>query len=275
MSNMKKVKDLKVLFLDILTNDPKIKDEINAKVYKDSSYSEATRKIFGLEKKQWDYLDAGKDNLPKEIGAFDAVVIGGSVADPIEGHESKWMHDTYAFIKRIADKKIPILGICGGLQFTVRALGGKVIRNPKGRELDVLPLKLTTKGRSDPLFKGLPKNVFVCSSHKCMAERIDPKWELLASSKLCDIHAIAIGDRIRLTQFHPEMKVRELKAIAEWRREPLIKEGFFKDAKDFDRSMQRMKKDDKAGKKIIQNFLKYIVLPKRMVLDKKSRLNIG
>lgn len=266
-----KKENLKVLFLDILADNPKVKKEITDLVYKGMGYSEATRKMFGLGKKQWSYIDATAGNLPKVVGDFDAVVIGGSTADPIDGKETKWMKDTYAFIKKIITKKIPILGICGGLQFTARALGQKVIMNPKGRELDVLPLKLTKGGLNDPLFKGLSKEILVCSSHKCMVREISEDWKLLASSKMCDFHAIAVGDRIRLTQFHPEMKISELKALAKWRKDALIKEGFFKDEKDYNMAIKTMSRDGRAGKKIIKNFIKYFILPNmKSAVDKKD-----
>ena len=241
---MGKHKKTRILFLDILTGDAKIRNERHKKVYRGKTYSEIMRKAFGLKKDEWVLVDASGGKFPKDIAGFRAVVIGGSLEDPLPGTEKPWVKKTYAVIKQVIKNRIPILGICGGLQFTVRALGGKVILNPKGREFGSIDVQLTRKGMNDPLFKGLSKKIIVASSHTCMAANLKPGWKLLASSKLCRVQAIAIGDRIRLLQFHPEKTARMLKNAAQMKN---LKVG-------------QIKNTSRAGKKILQNFLKYFVL---------------
>lgn len=260
--------NMKILFLDILTGDSKVREEINRKVYKGSTYSEAMRKAFSLDKKEWAYCDASKGMFPQKLGGFDGVVIGGSVEDPVTGQEKPWMVTTYKFIRKIVKSGLPLLGICGGLQFTVRALGKKVILNPKGRELGTLPISLTRSGEIDPLFNGLPQKINVELSHKVMAHDLKKEWKLLASSELCKTQAIAISDRIRLVQFHPEMKRGELRSIAKTRKKLLIEIGFVKNGKKFDEFLSSIKSTDAVNKRILKNFLNYFVLP---FIDKKPR----
>ncbi len=268
---MKKNSDLNILFLDILTDEPKLKRDLNKALFGARGYSEGMRKVFGIEKKSWHHLDAGLGKLPDEVAEYDAVVIGGSAEDPIdEAHEKPWMKDTYRFIKKIIDKNIPILGICGGLQFTARALNKKVIKNPQGRELGIVSLDLNTLGQNDPLFKGMKKKMQISVSHKCMVEKIDKEWKLLGSSKICDFQAIAIGKNIRLLQFHPEMGSKEIKALTKNRKESLIKEGFFTNEKAFKKFLTLIKDNKNIGIKIAQNFIKNIVLP-----GKKDKLTKG
>ncbi len=271
-NNMNKKIKPKILFLDILTDDPKIKDKINKTIYKGKNYSESMRKMFSLGKDEWTTCDAATDKFPENPENFDAVVIGGSTMNPVPGEEKPWMKETFKFIKKIINKEIPLLAICGGLQFTIRAFGKKIITNPKGREFGTLPIVLTKKGQNDPLFQGLPKNISACLSHKCMVEKVDKKWKLLASSKLCAFQAFAIGDNIRLTQFHPEMKTSEIKTLAKTRKEQLLTEKFLKNNKEFNDFIKSIKNTDKIGKKIIKNFITYFVLPhkKKKMLENSS-----
>lgn len=256
---MKDGKDIRILFLDILTDDPKIKQGIDDGVYAGKNYSESMRRAFSLPAKNWTLCDASQGVFPQNIKIFDAVVIGGSTMDPMKGLEKPWMKATYKFIKRLIKANTPILGICGGLQFVARAFGKKVIFNPKGREFGGLPIALTTNGRSDPLFKDIPDNPIVSLSHKCMVADMGEDWKLLASSKLCEYQAYAIGSKIRLTQFHPEMTAKELKLLAKFRKASLMKEGFFKDDEEYKDFLAAIADNNAIGKKIIDNFINYFI----------------
>jgi len=246
---------MRILFLDILTDDQKLRSEINKKIYKGKSYSEAVRTTFNFDKKGWAYCDASKTDFPKSLKRFDAVVIGGSTKDPLSGQEETWMKKTYLFIRRLIKNKKPILGICGGLQFVARALGKKVILNPRGKEFGAISVRITKEGREDPLFKNLPRSISVYSSHKCTIESFDKKWALLASSKTCGFQSFAVGDRIRLTQFHPEMSTKHIRALAKMRRQTLN---------------QTLDDRKSAGKQIIRNFLGMVGK-----IDKKRAPDIG
>src|SRR3989344_3473901 len=137
-----KNKNIKILFLDIFTDNEKFRKKLEKKVYNGRSLSEHVRKVFGLDKNQWLTLDASRDIFPDEFLSVDAVIISGSSKDPVKGQEKKWMRDTYKFIRKMIKKDLPILGICGGLQFTVRALGGEIVYNPKGKEFGAIKVNI-------------------------------------------------------------------------------------------------------------------------------------
>lgn len=247
----------KILFLDILTDNQNLREEINRKVYGGSTYAEEMRKALGLTDSQFFVADGTKTKLPNST-LYSAIVMGGSVEDPVEGKEKPWMKRVYKFIQKAYKNQVPILGICGGLQFTIRALGGEIIYNPKGRNFGNSLVTLSKDGRKDLLFKGLPEQIFVQSSHKCIAKELKLGWRLLASSEKSPIDAVAIGDNIRLVQFHPEMKAAHAKALVKMRKKKLISEGFISE-KDFPKLIKSFKDTSKTGKKLLKNFLSYFV----------------
>lgn len=251
-------KKLKILFLDILTDNPELEREIDKKIYNGGTYADAIRIVLDLDKNQFIYRNASSGKLPNPRN-YSAIVMGGSVTDPIEGQEKPWMKKVYNFIKIASNQKIPILGICGGLQFTVRALGGEVIYNPKGRNFGNSTTKLTQDGKQDLLFQGLPDKIIVQSSHKCIAKNLKAEWKLLASSDKSPFDAIAIGDNIRLVQFHPEMLTKHIKALAKMRKKALIEEGFIT-PKEFAKFLKSIKDTSKIGRMIASNFIKYFVV---------------
>lgn len=262
--------NVKILFLDILTDNKKLRQRIETAAYGGSTYAEQMRKAFGVKRVNLVAIDGSRRTLPKP-SEYDAIVIGGSLEDPVKGREKPWMKKVYRFIRLAVRQHVPLLGICGGLQFTVRALGGVVMDNPKGREFGSVSITLTAGGRNDPLFSGMPRKFTAQSSHRCMAETLPKGAKILASSPLCGIQAVAVGDRVRLVQFHPEMTAAQLKAIARLRKEALIKEGFVKDERAFARFLASIKTTERVGKKILRNFMIYYALAQPAKRNRKLK----
>ena len=115
----------KILFLDILADNPWRRQELESP-YGGLSYPEHFRQFTGIAKNQFISIDAFGEKLP-DPAKFRAIILGGSGKDPVKKQESPWILETYKFIRKTADKNIPILGICGGLQF------GELARNAHRR----------------------------------------------------------------------------------------------------------------------------------------------
>jgi len=78
---------------------------------------------------------------------------------------------------------------------------------------------------------------------------------------LCKIQAISIGENIRLFQFHPEMSVFQMKALANTRKKIFLDEKFVKNEKDFEALKRSLTNTNKTGSQILKNFITYFVLP--------------
>lgn len=102
--------------------------------------------------------------------------------------------------------KIPILGVCYGMQWLVRALGGAVHASANreyGRaEVTVVPCR----GAESALLEGVPTNSVVWMSHGDKCEKLPAGFVNLAKSDTCAFAAAGDAARgIYSVQFHPEV----------------------------------------------------------------------
>ncbi|MGB9913507.1 MAG: glutamine-hydrolyzing GMP synthase, partial [Candidatus Kapaibacteriota bacterium] len=101
----------------------------------------------------------------------------------------------------IFSQKIPILGICYGLQLITFHFGGDVDKAAK-REYGRAKFKLLSK---NPLFDNIPDESTVWMSHSDKVEKIPPGFEVLGTTENA-ISAIYNSEkRIYGLQFHPEV----------------------------------------------------------------------
>jgi len=98
-------------------------------------------------------------------------------------------------------RRVPVLGICYGVQVTAHANGGTVVP-AEHREFG---RTLVTCRPEHPLFKGLPAQQTVWMSHGDRVERI-PGAEVIAWSDNCPLAGVAVPALNFLgVQFHPEV----------------------------------------------------------------------
>ncbi len=101
----------------------------------------------------------------------------------------------------VHDLQLPVLGICYGMQWIVKAEGGKVSAG-KSREYGVETISIQ-KGR---LFGDLPPQMAVLMSHGDHAEEIPADYRVVATTRQGMIAAIEhTAHSIYGLQFHPEV----------------------------------------------------------------------
>ena len=106
--------------------------------------------------------------------------------------------------KKIFKKRIPILGICYGLQLIAKIFGGKIKSSKKRREFGRAQL---LKIKTSPIIKNFTSSKkIVWMSHEDAVIRLPKNFRRIASTKNSKLTIIENSDRkIYGVQFHPEV----------------------------------------------------------------------
>jgi len=176
--------------------------------------------------REWREIDLRDESatLPDPTGA--AFVVTGSAASVTE--RAPWMLRAEAWLREATAMDAPVLGICFGHQLLAGALGGRVVKNPRGREIGTVKVKLAHAARADAVFAG------ICATHGheilANATHVDtvadlPKGaERLATTSLDDNAAFRVR-RAWGVQFHPEIDGELMRGYLHARREIIVSEG--------------------------------------------------
>ncbi|PWR70765.1 glutamine amidotransferase-related protein [Methanospirillum stamsii] len=97
------------------------------------------------------------------------IIAGTALADT-------W-YQSHAPTSFLCNEKIPVLGICAGMQMITAGKRGEYIPS---LEIGMVPVKLTKAGRTDPLTKG--KEDFSGYALHQYTTTIKPSWDVLAVS---------------------------------------------------------------------------------------------
>ncbi len=185
---------------------------------------------------------------PASTEGVAAFVITGSASNV--PNREPWMLRTEAWLRRIVGEGVPVFGICFGHQILAQALGGEVIKNPRGREIGT---KTISRRAHDPIFEGLSDELRVNLTHIDTVDRLPPGAVSLASSALDDHQAIRFTETCYGVQFHPEIDGEIMRGYIETRREILAAEGLDPDA------LWSAVEDGRAGTEALRNFVRRFV----------------
>lgn len=153
----------------------------------------------------WDVveLDAG-DPVP-DLERYAALVVMGGPMDVWEEDEHPWLvPEKRAIRAAVLDRRIPYLGVCLGHQLLGDALGGRVGR-ARAPEVGLMQVQLNNAGQADPLFAGISPNMQCLQWHAAAVLAPPPGGTVLASSPLCDVQAMRVGQHAYGIQFHVEV----------------------------------------------------------------------
>ena len=163
----------------------------------------------------------GGDVVPN-LENFDGLWVMGGSMNTSDEHEYPWLIDEKKIIRKaVCDLKMPFLGICLGHQLVADALGGEVgpAKNP---ELGIFRITPTADGIGHPLIADLPAEPGWVNAHSNEVLRPPKAATVLASSKNCANHVMALGENAFSCQFHPEVCSH---TVANWLKIPGIPEA--------------------------------------------------
>jgi GMP synthase (glutamine-hydrolysing) len=177
----------------------------------------------GLRRSELAVVSVFEGEEPPAPERVPAVVVTGSSAYVSE--REPWSERAAGWLREAVLAGVPVLGICYGHQLLAHALGGRVARNPRGREMGTLQVSLLPTARGDPLLGGLPDPMTVQATHLESVVELPPGARLLAESAGDPHHVFAFGNCAWGVQFHPEFDAEVTRAYLAARRAILRAEG--------------------------------------------------
>lgn len=146
----------------------------------------------------WEVIDCRSEAIPR-LDRYLALVITGSSSSVLE--REAWMLALEMRLREAVEAQVFVLGICFGHQILATALGGKVSRNPRGRELGIVR---TQPLGHDEVFGASLAPTLVYMAHEDTVV-VPPACARVCARTEDDAHAaLRLGPRAWSVQFHPE-----------------------------------------------------------------------
>ena len=163
----------------------------------------------------WQYVRVNEGQpVPHDMkGAGGLIVMGGPMG-VYQTDRYPWLRDEMALINDSIKRNLPVLGICLGAQILAAALGAKVERNAKGKEIGWHPIKLEDAAKEDRLCRNLPDTLTPFHWHGDIFALPEGAVSLAKSEKTpCQM--FRYGDKAYGIQFHFEVTRDAVAAMAE------------------------------------------------------------
>lgn len=194
---------------------------------------------------QFTVFDVEQGELPRDIHAADAYLITGSRYGVND--DFPWIAALEEFVRTLHQAHKKIIGICFGHQIIAKALGGKVVKWPKGWAVGMSQNKINQyKAWMNPI-----QNEFnLLVSHQDQVALLPKEAEIVASSEFCPNYMMQIGAHILTVQGHPEFTKDYSRALMLLRKSILGEDIFQKGVNSLD-----LPEDDLLIAHWIVNFL--------------------
>jgi len=196
----------------------------------------------------WLVIDCRHEQRLPHPEALAGLVVTGSPHSVTD--REPWVLSGEAYLRGVVEMGLPVLGVCFGHQMLAQALGGRVERNPRGREIGTVELTLQA---DDPLFRNEERPYWVNMSHLDSVVERPPNAELLGATKLDPHAALRFAERAWGVQFHPEFDREIIGHYAIRRSEALIEEGLDPQA------VTEAAMDAPAGARVLRRFVERLV----------------
>ncbi|MFV0277847.1 MAG: glutamine amidotransferase-related protein [Parahaliea sp.] len=165
--------------------------------------------------------DVEEGEYPADIDEVDAYLITGSKSGVYE--DKPWIGVLMDFVRELDRRRKKLVGICFGHQLVAEALGGRVIKSPKGWGMGLH----THTFRTLPEWHDGAAHAFdILVSHQDQVVEKAAGAEVLAGSEFCEHAVCQVGKHILTFQGHPEFVPGYSRAIMDYRREIIGEEVY-------------------------------------------------
>lgn len=169
------------------------------------------------------------------LGSYDGVAITGSALNIYDGGAP--IERQVELARAVFAAGVPFFGSCWGLQVAVCAAGGRVRRNPLGREFGFARrIELSEAGRRHDMFAGKPPVFEAVTVHRDDVEQLPPGAVVLASNDM-GLQALELRHGRGIfwgVQYHPEYSFAEIAATTQRYASVLLEEQLFADRAELD-----------------------------------------
>jgi GMP synthase (glutamine-hydrolysing) len=169
------------------------------------------------------------------LADYDGVAMTGSALNVYDG--GAHIERQIELARAVLDSGLPFFGSCWGMQVAVTAAGGRVRRNPRGREFGFgRRIELNAAGREHPMFAGKPAVFEAITVHSDEIEQLPAGAVALASNEM-GLQALELRSARGTfwgVQYHPEYSFAEIAATALRYGQVLLEEGLFASADERD-----------------------------------------
>lgn len=149
-----------------------------------------------------------------EPGETRGVICLGGAMGANDDSKHPFLAELKSFLREVAARDIPYLGICLGGQLLASALGADVTSGVHV-EKGTYSVMLTPEGADDRLFRGINRE-FVSFQWHNDNFAVPEGAVRLASSPGCPNQAFRVGTRVWGVQFHPEVDERIVREWSSW-----------------------------------------------------------
>ena len=154
---------------------------------------------------EWSF--AWRTPPPRPLDAYDAVLVFGGAMHADQDAWHPWLRDETVWLQQLLGRRVPVLGICLGVQLLARAAGSWVGPTDEP-EIGWYDVELTDAGAVDPVLGALPREFEAFQWHY-YTYGVPTGAVELARSRACT-QAFRLGDACWGVQFHPEVTATQL-----------------------------------------------------------------
>ncbi len=172
----------------------------------------------------WQQVDGrGADELPDPAQVAGLIITGS--ASSVTSREP-WMLRLEAYLRGAVPEQTPILGLCFGHQLLGQALGGRVTKNPLGREIGTVEVERL----ADDVLLGSARRFMANATHVDSVVELPRGAVVLARTAQEPFAALRFAEDVYGVQFHPEVDAEVMLHYVNARRQLLVEEGLDADA---------------------------------------------